>query len=595
MANVEQFQNEAPLVTQRTGILATSSNALARIREAIDQPGFRRAFPTLLATLTAVAAIVLYLGMQKPEMTTLYSSLSENEKSRVLNALKNMGIEVQLDPATGEILVPADEYHQSRISLAAQGLPEFAGNEANNLENLPLGISRSVEGVRLRQVQEAELAKSITEISSVKSARVHLALPEKSVFVRDQTPPTASVFVSLKNGRKLEKTQVLAITNLVSASVPAMSPNDVSIIDQFGNLLSNAPDDPDQVLADNQLEYRMRLENIYRNRIQSLVTPIVGSNNVNAQVNLEIDFTRREISQEIVDPAASATLSEQSSLNVTAKKEAIGIPGAISNEPPQEATVNQQENEAGAALNQAGKSDAEKFETKSSTELKNYENSKTFETVKNPSNVITRIDAALLIRDRKVVDPETQEVTYQPVSEEVIEELKSLVKSALGIKLDRGDTLTVTSQPFVEEFDGFEVKWYETTWFRSTVENSLLVLLIGIVALGVVRPMLNKILVPTASTNSVMELYAEAETMAEIAAKRATETAAVEVDEGESLDEIKAKLKPKKKAGISADLLDTANTYDDKVALVRMIVTDEAGRVANVFKQMMRDDLELLK
>ena len=595
MANVEQFQNEAPLATQRTGILATSSNALARIREAIDQPGFRRAFPTLLATLTAVAAIVLYLGMQKPEMTTLYSSLSENEKSRVLNALKNMGIEVQLDPATGEILVPADEYHQSRISLAAQGLPEFAGNEANNLENLPLGISRSVEGVRLRQVQEVELAKSITEISSVKSARVHLALPEKSVFVRDQTPPTASVFVSLKNGRKLEKTQVLAITNLVSASVPAMSPNNVSIIDQFGNLLSNAPDDPDQVLADNQLEYRMRLENIYRNRIQSLVTPIVGSNNVNAQVNLEIDFTRREISQEIVDPAASATLSEQSSLNVTAKKEAIGIPGAISNEPPQEATVNQQENEAGAALNQAGKSDADKFETKSSTELKNYENSKTFETVKNPSNVITRIDAALLIRDRKVVDPETQEVTYQPVSEEVIEELKSLVKSALGIKLDRGDTLTVTSQPFVEEFDGFEVKWYETPWFRSTVENSLLVLLIGIVALGVVRPMLNKILVPTASTNSVMELYAEAETMAEVAAKRATETAAVEVDEGESLDEIKAKLKPKKKAGISADLLDTANTYDDKVALVRMIVTDEAGRVANVFKQMMRDDLELLK
>ena len=341
MANVEQFQNEAPLVTQRTGLLATSSNALARVREALDQPGFRRAFPTLLATLTAVAAIVLYLGMQKPEMTTLYSSLSENEKSRVLNALRNMGVEVQLDPATGEILVPSDEYHQSRISLAAQGLPEFAGDEAGNLDNLPLGISRSVEGVRLRQVQEVELAKSITEISSVKSARVHLALPEKSVFVRDQTPPTASVFVSLKNGRKLDKTQVLAITNLVSASIPAMSPNNVSIIDQFGNLLSNAPDDPDQVLADNQLEYRMRLENIYRNRIQSLVTPIVGSNNVNAQVNLEIDFTRREISQEIVDPEASATLSEQSSLNVTAKKEAIGIPGATSNEPPQEATVNQ--------------------------------------------------------------------------------------------------------------------------------------------------------------------------------------------------------------------------------------------------------------
>jgi len=595
MANVEQFQNEAPLVTQSTGILATSSNAIARLREAIDQPGFRRAFPTLLASLTAVAAIVLYWGMQKPEMTTLYSSLSESEKSRVLNSLRNMGVDVQLDPATGEILVPSDEYHQSRISLAAQGLPEFSGNDVSNLDNLPLGISRSVEGVRLRQAQEVELSKSIAEISSVKAARVHLALPEKSVFVRDQTPPTASVFVNLKNGRKLDKTQILAITNLVSSSVPGMNPSNVSIVDQFGNLLSNAPDDPDQILADSQLEYRMKLENIYRNRIQSLVTPIVGSNNVNAQVNLEIDFTRREVSQEIVDPEGSATLSEQNSLNVTAKKDAIGIPGAISNEPPQEAIVNQEQNQAGAAANNAATEEQEKFETKSSTELKNYENSKTFETVKNPSNVITRIDAALLIRDKKVIDPETQEITYEPVAAEVIQELENLVKSALGIKIERGDTLTITSQPFVEEFDGFEEKWYETPWFRSTVENSLLVLLIGIVALGVVRPMLNKILVPTASTNSVMELYAEAETMAEMAAKRATETTAVEVDEGESLDEIKAKLKPKKRGGISADLLDTANTYDDKVALVRMIVTDEAGRVANVFKQMMRDDLELLK
>ena len=598
MANVEQFENEAPLVTQRTGFLATSNNAIARIREAIDQPGFRRAFPTLLATLTAVAAIVLYWGMQKADMTTLYSSLSESEKSRVLNSLKNMGVDVQLDPATGEILVPASEYHQSRISLAAQGLPEFAGSEMNNLDNLPLGISRSVEGVRLRQVQEAELAKSITEISSVKASRVHLALPEKSVFVRDQTPPTASVFVNLKNGRKLDKTQILAITNLVSSSVPGMNPGNVSIVDQFGNLLSNAPDDPDQALADSQLEYRMKLENIYRNRIQSLVTPIVGTNNVNAQVNLEIDFTRREVSQEIINPegdgTGSATVSEQNSLNVTAKKDAVGIPGAISNEPPQEATINQEENQAGLASNNA-KKDEEKFETKSSTELKNYENSKTFETVKNPTNVITRIDAALLIRDKKVIDPETQEVSYEPVAQEVIQELENLVKSALGIKPERGDTLTITSQPFVDEFEGFEEKLYDTTWFRSTVENGLLILLIGVVALGVVRPMLNKILVPTASTNSVMELYAEAETMAEVAAKRATETAAVEVEEGESLDEIKAKLKPKKRGGISADLLDTANTYDDKVALVRMIVTDEAGRVANVFKQMMRDDLELLK
>lgn len=596
MANVDQFEAETELTTERSGLLAAPSQAISKVRETIDQPGFRRAFPTLLASLTAVAAVILYISMQKPEMTTLYSSVSESEKSKIIASLQNMGIEIQVDPVTGDLLVPASVYHQARISLAAQGLPEFSGGGFDSLENMPLGISRSVEGMKLKQAQEAELGRSVAEISSIQSARVHLAIPEKSVFVRDQTPPTASVFVNLKNGRKLNQTQVLAITNLVSSSVPALSPSNVSIIDQFGNLLSNSPDDPDQALADSQLEYRMRLENIYRNRIKSLVTPIVGSGNVNAQVNLEIDFTRKEVSQEIVDPDTIAIRSEQNSLNVTAKKDAVGIPGAISNEPPQEAVVNQEQNQAGLALSSnENQEDQEKFETKSSTDLKNYEVSKTYETVKNPSNLITRIDAALLIRDRKVINPDTGEETFEPVPAEVITQVENLIKSALGIKPERGDTLTVTSQPFVEEFKGFVTKWYEGAWFRSMVEKTLLVLLIGIVALGVVRPMLNKILVPTASTNSVMELYAEAETMAEVAAKRATETEAVEVDEGESLDEIKAKLKPKKKGGISADMLDTANTYDDKVALVRIIVTDEAGRVANVFKQMMREDLEVLK
>ena len=597
MANVDQFEAETAQDTQRTSLLAAPTQALAKVRETMEQPGFRRAFPTLLASLTAVAAVILYISMQKPEMTTLYSSVSETEKSKIIDSLQNMGIEIQLDPATGELMVPTNVYHQARISLAAQGLPEYSGGGFGSLENMPLGISRSVEGLKLRQAQEAELGKSITEISSIQSARVHLALPEKSVFVRDQTPPTASVFVNLKNGRKIDQAQVLAITNLVSSSVPAMSPSNVSIIDQFGNLLSNSPDDPDQALADSQLEYRMRLENIYRNRIKSLVTPIVGSGNINAQVNIEIDFTRKEISQEIVDPDTTATLSEQNSLNVTAKKDAVGIPGAIANEPPQEATVNQEQNQAGLAaqVGTGNQVEEEKFETKSSTNLKNYEISKTYETVKNSSNLITRIDAALLIRDRTVISPDTGEEISEPVSAEVITQVENLVKSALGIKPERGDSLTVTSQPFVEEFQGFVTKWYEGVWFRSIVEKTLLVLLIGVVALGVVRPMLNKILVPTASTNSVVELYAEAETMAAVAAKRATETEAVEVDEGESLDEIKAKLKPKKKGGISADMLDTANTYDDKVALVRIIVTDEAGRVANVFKQLMREDLEVLK
>ena len=592
MANTDQMVNIQTTEVGSKNMLAAPRNAVANIREAIDQPSFRRAFPTILAALTAVAAVIVFVSMREPNMTTLYSSVSDADKSKIYEALKNMGMSVELDPATGEVLIPTNDYHQARISLAAQGLPEYASNGFEEIDNLPLGVSRSVETMKLKKLQENELSRSIAEISSIHAARVHLALPEKSVFIRNQTSPTASVFVTLKNGRQLDQTQVRAITNLIASSIPGMSQDGVSIIDQSGRLLSYSPDNPNEVMADSQLAYRMRLESIYRSRIQSLVAPIVGAANVTAQVNLEIDFTRKETSQEMVDPRDSAILSEQSSLNVTAKKSAVGIPGAISNQPPAEAEIVMKD--SAVSLGGGGTSEKDGFETKSSTELKNYEVSRKFETVTTPSNIIARIDAAVLVRDRKVIDPDTGEITFEPISEKLKKEMEQLITSAIGIKAERGDSLTITSQLFNDEINGEQINWYETAWFKSTIEKTLLVLLLGFVSLGVVRPMLSRILVPTSSTNSVMELYAEAETMADLATQRVESTRAVEIEEGETIEGIKAKLKPKKKSGISADLLDTANTYDDKVALVRMIVADEAGRVANVFKQLMRQDLDLL-
>ena len=590
MANTDQMVNIQTTEVGSTNMLTAPRNAVATIRDAIDQPSFRRAFPTILAALTAVAAVVVFASMREPNMTTLYASASDADKSKIYEALKNMGMSVELDPATGEVLIPTNDYHQARISLAAQGLPEYASNGFEEIDNLPLGVSRSVETMKLKKVQENELSRSIAEISSIQAARVHLALPEKSVFIRNQTAPTASVFVTLKNGRQLDQTQVRAITNLIASSVPGMSQDGVSIIDQSGRLLSYSPDNPNEVMADSQLAYRMRLESIYRSRIQSLVAPIVGASNVTAQVNLEIDFTRRETSQELVDPQDTAILSEQSSLNVTAKKDAVGIPGAISNQPPTEAQIATKD----VSATMGGDGEKDNFETKSSTELKNYEISRKFETVTTPSNIIARIDAAILVRDRKVINADTGEVTFEPISEKIKKEMEQLISSAIGIKAERGDSLTITSQLFNDEIIGEQIKWFETAWFKSIIEKTLLVLLLGFVSLGVVRPMLSRILVPTSSTNSVMELYAEAETMADLATQRVESTKAVEVEEGETIEGIKAKLKPKKKSGISADLLDTANTYDDKVALVRMIVADEAGRVANVFKQLMRQDLDLL-
>ena len=592
MANTDQMVNIQTTEVGSRNMLAAPKNAVANIREAIDQPSFRRAFPTILAAITAVAAVIVFVSMREPNMTTLYASVSDAEKSKIYEALKNMGMSVELDPATGEVLIPTNDYHQARISLAAQGLPEYASNGFEEIDNLPLGVSRSVETMKLKKLQENELSRSIAEIRSIQAARVHLALPEKSVFIRNQTSPTASVFVTLKNGRQLDQTQVRAITNLIASSVPGMSQDGVSIIDQSGRLLSYSPDNPNEVMADSQLAYRMRLESIYRSRIQSLVAPIVGAANVTAQVNLEIDFTRRETSQEMVNPEDRAILSEQSSLNVTAKKDAVGIPGAISNQPPAESEIALKDSTV--SMRGDGTSEKNGFETKSSTELKNYEVSRKFETVTTPSNIIARIDAAVLVRDREVIDPDTGEITFEPISEKIKKEMEQLISSAIGIKTERGDSLTITSQMFNNEIIGEQIRWFETVWFKSIIEKTLLVLLLGFVSLGVVRPMLSRILVPTSSTNSVMELYAEAETMADMATQRVESTKAVEIEEGETLEGIKAKLKPKKKSGISADLLDTANTYDDKVALVRMIVADEAGRVANVFKQLMRQDLDLI-
>ena len=592
MANTDQIIQMEARSTGPQNMLSVPRNAMVSVRDMMDQPSFRRAFPTILAALTAVVAIVAFTAMKEPNLTTLYASASDSEKSKIYEALKNMGMDVELDPATGEVLIPTNDYHQARISLAAQGLPEYAGSGIEALDSLPLGASRSVEATKLKNFQENELARSISEIRSIQAARVHLALPEKSVFIRNQIAPTASVFITLKKGRQLDQTQVRAITNLVSSSVPAMAQSGVSIIDQSGRLLSGSPESADEVMADSQLAYRMRLESIYRSRIQSLIAPIVGASNVTTQVNLEIDFTRKETSQELVDPNDIAVLSEQSSMNITAKRDAVGIPGAISNQPPTEAQV--ETRDAVAGMGGEGAAEKNNFETKSSTELKNYEISRKYESVTTPSNTISKIDAAILVRDRKIIDPETGEITFVPISEKIKKDLEQLITSAIGLKLERGDSLTITSQLFNDEVIGEQIDWYETTWFKSTIENALIVLLLGFISLGVVRPMLSRILVPTSSTNSVMELYAEAETMADLATRRVESTKAIEVDEGEDLESIKAKLKPKKRSGISADLLDTANTYDDKVALVRMIVADEAGRVANVFKQLMRDDLDLL-
>ena len=551
-----------------------TSGPMAVLYRVTGGQSLRQVLPAAIGIIVAVVAIVFFVVSQQPERTTLYASLPEAEKARVIDALKNAGVDVTLDPTTGDVIVPVRDYHSSRMTLAAQGLPASIPDGYEALADIPMGSSRSVEQVRLKQTQEIELARSISEIEGLVTARVHLAIPEKSVFARASTPPTASVFVQMENGRSLSRQQVDAIVHLVSSSVPFMAKNDVTVVDQYGNLLSRPPQDSAGMMSDAQLEHRIRLEDIYRNRVIALVTPIVGAGNVTAQVNLDIDFTRSETTEELMDPEGTALRSEQRSSETSSEIIAKGVPGATSNRAPTQTDIDTQQS--------TDSNDPNSAKARSSSETRNYEVSRTVSTTQRPSSQITGIKAAVLVREMEVVNPETGLTEVQGIPKEKLDEIEALVSNAIGIDVDRGDSLTVSSSTFVSALEGVKKPWYDMDWAVVIMRQGLTILIMAVVVLGVIRPLINRIMVPAAQGGpgeAVVNLDDD------------VDLDTVEIQEGESLEDIKAKLKPKK-AAISPEMLDTANTYDDKVAVIRMIVSDEAGRVSNVFKSMMQKDMD---
>ncbi len=571
MADAVVNQNTVT-VSNDSGVLKQAGSLVSQVKRVYNQPAFQRSLPTFVALAVVVIGLGAYLWMQQPIKTTLYAGLPEAEKSRVLDALRNSGVDVTLDPVTGDVLVPTENYHSSRMTLAAQGLPASVASGYDQLDSIQMGSSRSVESARLKQSQEMELARSISEIDLVISARVHLALPDKEVFVRQQAAPTASVFLQLARGRGLGRSQIDAILHLVAASVPSLTKENVSVVDQNGNLLSRSNGSAEGRLSDDQLEHRIRLEDIYRGRIKSLLSPIVGAGNINAQINLDIDYTRSEITEEVVDPEGNALRSEQNTSDKTMAAQAKGIPGALANQPPAAANLQTQSTANGGN---------EEMRSQSSSEVKNYEVSRTVSSTMKPNNVIRKINAAVLVRERTIMDPETGLPTTQKMTEGELLQIEKLVADAIGIDKERGDSLTVSSAPFMSELsEGVKIEWFEKPYMRSIINQAGFVLILAIVIIGVVRPLLNRILIPI----QVPGFQGVEGSDDEIDLDQ------IVVEEGESLEDIKAKLKPKKQA-ISAEMLDTANTYDDKVAVIRMIVSDEAGRVSNVFKSMMSRDI----
>ena len=558
-------------MNQGTGIVGRISSSISNVRKMTADPAVQKSIPLIFGVIVAFIGLIVFFTMQKSDMTTLFASLPESEKANVIQTLKQNGVDVSLNPSTGEVIVPVKDYHESRMLLAGEGLPSSVPDGYDTLGDMPMGTSRSVEAIKIKQSLEAELARSVNHISGISSARVHLAIPEKTVFAREIALPSASVFVKLSNGRSLGRQQVQSIVHLVASSVPNLPSENITVVDQFGELLSKPSNDVATSASNEQMSQTMRLGEIYRSRIISLLTPIVGAGNLKAEINVDMNFTKREITEESVDPKGNALRSEQTSLDESANPEARGIPGALSNAPPLAPDLKTKVPE--------GKDAGGSLKQRSQTSVKNYEVSRKVETTTAQYGEIKKIKAAVIIREKKIVTPEGL-VTFEKFSDEKLLEIKSLVQEALGFDEVRGDSVTVTSSPFVDILEADVVPWYENESIKELAQQLATVLILAIVIFGALHPLLKRVLVPAGYTSGPGAMAADDIDDAD---------EKIEVQEGESLEDIKAKLKPKKSA-ISAEMLDTANTYDDKVAVIRMIVGDEAGRVSSVFKGMMEQD-----
>jgi len=435
--------------------------------------------------------------------------------------------------------------------------------------------SQFMEQVRYVSAMENELAQSITQIGSIQSARVHLASPKQSVFVRSRTPAKASVVVTPFGGRIVSESQVQAIIHMVASSVPYLSADNVSVVDQRGKLLTDPNNFPSMQLNSEQMAHKQHMEETYRNRIDAFLTPVVGMGNVRSEVDIQIDFTEIESTFEEYDGNDNGPLarSEVVSLEQDSGNSAKGIPGATSNTGLGVETQ---------ITTQAGSLE-EEMSTRSSTTTRNYEMDRAVRHVKRQGGTLQKISVAVVINEISrpstiaAVDGDGVSTASEGYSEEDISRFTDLVKGVIGFDAARGDAITIISTPFEEPamIQEVELPWYENNNITSMIKSLVAAVAFLFLIFFVVRPAMKSF---SGSNSSIVGKDGEL-TQAELSL--------LETGDNSSLQDIRAKLKPKKST-VSADMLDTANTYDDKVALVRLLVADDAGRVANVLKKMVR-------
>ncbi len=401
--------------------------------------------------LAAAASIALLVGIviwsQSPDYRVLYTNITEQDGGAIINALQQMNIPYQFSEGNGTILIPGTQVHEVRLRLASQGLPKGGISGFEILENQKFGSSQFLEQVNYQRALEGELARSIQSLSAVQSARVHLAIAKPTVFVRERQQPSVSVLLNLYPGRVLTTEQVSAIIHLVSSSIPSLPVKNVTVVDQNGNLLSTPKKEGNETgLDDSQLKYIHELEQNINKRIETILLPITGPNNVRAQVTADVDFSRTERAEEIYKPnniatEAASIRSQQKSDSMSANRPESGVPGALSNRPPAAA-----EAPVDVAAGEGDTKNQVPVDTRSESTT-NYELDKTIQHTRQSVGRINRLSAAVVINYRGKMD-EAGNLIHEPLAAEEIEKINSLVKQAMGFDENRGDTLTVTNSQF---------------------------------------------------------------------------------------------------------------------------------------------------
>ena len=454
------------------------------------------------AAVVVAGVVAALLFSRQPDYRVLFSNLSDKDGGAIVAQLSQMNVPYRYTEGGGAILIPADRVHDVRLKLATQGLPKGSVSGFEVMDNSKFGITQFQERVNYQRALEGELTRSIQGLAAVQDARVHLALPNQNGFFREQQKPSASVLVSLHPGRMLDRAQIAGIVHLVASSVPELQPNDVSVLDDSGKLLSQSPDGKDSPVDLQQLMYQQQLEKQYAQRILDILEPVVGVGNVKAQVTTELDFSQSESTSELHNPnqdQAPRAVRSQQTLEATGEQlpqPPTGVPGATTNQPPQ---VNQAPiNGAAPVLRAAGEQNADYMNIPGSKResVTNFEVDRTVKVVRNSTGGIKRMTAAVVVNYLPGTPAEPGAVAEpQPLSEQQQAQMLALVRETVGFNAERGDSVNLMNAPFQKEVvpaSDLPI-WQQPetiAMVRSIAWPVGLVLAALILAFGVVRPIM---------------------------------------------------------------------------------------------------------